>query len=225
MLVRDLSKIENIRIVDRPAQDREAHALLARLSLDRDGAGLRLTTELVDSRSGAILLAESYRYDPRSVDRALAHFANNTHAIITGLSLQLGSGGLAPQSGVVHAAYARAFRLWRQGDRQSLDAASSTLNGLLADRGDVPLAASLLARVKADLVLHHGSDISLAREARRDAARLVAAHPDIGEFRYSLARALLALGEHRMALDQLQVAQQTMPFLSRDIQALKQREP
>ena len=225
MLVRDLSKVENIRVIDRPAKGRETPALLARLALDRDSAGLRLTTELVDSRSGSILLAENYRYDPRHVDRAFMHFTNNAHAVITGLSLQLGSAGFAPQPGAVRASYARAFRLWRQGDRQSLDAASSILQGLLAARGEVPLATSLLARVKADLVLSHGADIELAQEARRDTARLVTARPDIGEFRYSLARALLALGEHPMALEQLRIAQQTMPFLSRDVQALERRVP
>lgn len=224
LLVRDLSKVEGIRVVDRRAQDREAPALLARLALDQDGAGLRLSTELVDGQSGAILFAESYRYDPRSVDRALAHFANNTHAIITALSLQLGSNGFAPQPDAVRATYARAFRLWRQGDRQSLDAARSILQELLTERGDVPLAASLLTRVKADLVLRHGADIGLAREARHDAARLVAARPDIGEFRYSLARTLIALGDRQTALDHLRIAQETMPFLSRDIQALEQRE-
>lgn len=225
LLVRDLSKVEGIRIVDRLPQDRNAPALLTRLALDRDGAGLRLSTELVDGKSGAILFAENYRYDPRNVDRALAHFANNAHAIITALSLQLGSNGFTPQPDAVRATYARAFQLWRQGDRQSLGAAHSILQELLADRGDVPLAASLLTRVKADLVLLHDADIGLAREARHDAARLVAARPDIGEFRYSLARTLIALRDRGAALDQLRIAQRTMPFLSRDIQALEQREP
>lgn len=225
MLVRDLSKVEGIRVVDRGAQDREAPALLARLALDRGDAGLRLSTELVDGQSGAILFAESYRYDPRGIDRALTHFASNAHAMITALSLQLGGSGFAPQPEAVRVAYARAFRLWRQDDRQGLGAARSTLQQLLADRGDVPLAASLLARVKADLVLQHGADVRLAHEARQDAARLVAARPDIGEFRYSLACTLLALGERRAALDQLLIAQQTMPFLSRDIQALERSEP
>ncbi|WP_179188390.1 winged helix-turn-helix domain-containing protein [Sphingomonas sp. IBVSS2] len=223
MLVRDFSKIAGVRVLDRRPPGNPP-SLLARLTLDRDGAGLRLSTELLDGQSSAVLFAESYRYAPASIDRPLTHFANNAYAIITALSLQPGNGGILAQPDAVRADYARAFGLWRRGDRQGLVAARSILERLLAERGAVPVAEALLIRVKADLVLIHAGDIGLARQAWRDADRLVAAHPDIGEFHYSLARALLAVGQRKAALEELRIAQRTMPFLSRDVAAMERAD-
>ncbi|NIJ65004.1 DNA-binding winged helix-turn-helix (wHTH) protein [Sphingomonas leidyi] len=223
-LVRDLSKIDGVRVLDRPTPGKPP-SLLARLALDRDGNDLRLSTELLDGPSSAVLFAESYRYDPASVDRSLTHFASNAYAVITALSLQLGDEGMPVQPDAVRSDYARAFGLWRRGDRQALIAARSILERLLAERGALPVVQSLLVRVKADLVLGHVGDAALAREARQEAERLVAAHPDIGEFHYSLARALLALGRREAALDELRIAQRTMPFLSRDVAAIERAAP
>lgn len=222
LLMRDFSKVDGVRVLDQRLPGRPP-ALLARLALDHDGAGLRLSTELLDGRSSAVLFAETYRYDPACVDRALTHFASNAHAVITALSLQVGYGGIPPHSDAVRADYARAFGLWRQGDERGLAAARSILERLLAEHGDVPVVESLLVRVKADLVLDHAADVGLAREARRDADRLVAAHPETGEFHYSLARALLALDDREAALEEVRVAQRTMPFLSRDVASLERQ--
>jgi hypothetical protein len=57
--------------------------------------------------------------------------------------------------------------------------------------------------------------------ARAAAAQLVEVHPDVPEFRYTLARTELAIGNRTAALDQLRIAERDLPFLRRDVQALE----
>lgn len=83
------------------------------------------------------------------------------------------------------------------------------------------IARSLLARVQSDLVMRHGEPVRIAREAEADLRALIAGAPGAGDLRYSLARTLLAQGKRREALEELRIAQRTMPFLTREIVAIE----
>lgn len=223
-LVRDLSKIEGVRVLDRtaPAGSDAQADLRATLALVPADTGHRLSIQLVDDQSRAVFYAENYEYRPGSYERALRHFVNNAYPGIAALSPELGKAGFGQQDATIRSSYLRALALWRTGDLRSLNAARQLLQTLTRHRPDYLPAASLLARVKADLVLRHGADARLAREAALEADRLVAAHPGIGDFRFTLARAKMALGQPREALNDMRIAQQTMPFIARDVQALEQ---
>lgn len=225
VLIRDLSKIEGVRIIDQaaaPGADTDAD-LEVTLALVPAADGIRLSAQLLDRRSRAILYAEHYRYSPDDYERALQHFVNNAHARIAELSLELGRGGYAQQDEAIRSTYLQALTLWRTGELRSLKVSREMLEKVVSANDDFLLAESLLARVKADLVLRHGVDARLAREAALEAARLVQAHPGVGDFRFTQARAKMALGDQSGALLDLRIAQQTMPFLSRDIQALERQ--
>lgn len=222
-LVRDLSKIEGVRVLDQSAPsgaDTQAD-LKATLALVPAGTGFRLSVQLVEDQSRAVLHAEDYEYRPDSFERALRHFINNAYPGIAALSPELGLAGLGQQDVAVRASYLRALALWRTGELRSMNAARQLLETLTTDRPDFLPAASLLARVKADLVLRHGADAQLAHEAVLEADRLVEAYPEVGDFRFSLARAKMAVGQRQEALNELRIAQQTMPFVARDVQALE----
>ncbi|SNS27236.1 Transcriptional regulatory protein, C terminal [Sphingopyxis indica] len=222
-LVRDLSKIEGVRVLDRPAlsgSDAQAN-LRATLALVPTSTGFRLSVQLVDDQSRAVLYAENYEYRPGDYERALRHFVNNAYPGIAALSPELGKAGFGQQDVAVRSSYLRALALWRTGELRSLNAARRLLETMTTTRPGFLPAASLLARVKADLVLRHGADTQLAREAALVADRLVEAYPGIGDFRFTLARAKMALGQRREALNDMRIAQQTMPFVARDVQALE----
>lgn len=222
-LIRDLSKIEGVRVLDQPAPaDPDAQAdLKATLALVPVGTGFRLSVQLVEDQSRAVLHAEDYEYRPGSYERALRHFINNAYPGIAALSPELGRAGFAQQDLAVRSSYLRALALWRTGELRSLHAARRLLETMTTTWPDFLPAASLLARVKADLVLRHGADAQLAQEAVREADRLVDAYPGIGDFRFTLARAKMALGQRREALNDMRIAQQTMPFIARDVQMLE----
>lgn len=217
-VVRAISKFEGVQVLDRLPAPGMAPTYLVRLSLENSGEDQRLATELVDGPTGAVLLAEEYGVSPSQSDRAVLHFANNVHAHLSAFSV--GGGRMSDQA---RTRYAEAYRLWRLGDRQSLLGARKGLAGLVAEPEASLIARSLLARVQADLVLRHGEPVELARQAERDVRALIARQPGVGDLRYSLARTLLAQGKREEALGELRIAQQTMPFLSRDIMAIEGR--
>lgn len=215
-VVRAISKFEIVQVVDRmPASGTTPHYLV-RLSLEPSGQDRKLATELVDGATGAVLFAERYEIPPTGPDRAVLHLAHNVHAHLSALSAS--GGKMADEA---RARYAEAYRLWRLGDRPSLLGARKTLEALAAEPETALIAQSLLARVKADLVMRHGEPAALAQQAERDIRALIARHPGNGDLRYSLARTLLAQGRRDEALDQLRIAQQTMPFLTREIVAIE----
>lgn len=222
MLVRDLSKIDGVRVIDASGPSRVTPDLVARLALDPGPAGMLLSTQLVDRRSGSVLYAERYGFEPQAPGRAIQHFANNAHGALTGLALDLGRQGYTRQSGAARTAYLQAYGLWRRGDLASLRAAEAKLADASVGADNFPLAKSLRARIRADLVLR-GADVRLAAEAERDASALVEENPAVGDYRYSLARAKLALGDEAGALEQLRQAARTLPFLDRDVRALERQ--
>lgn len=148
----------------------------------------------------------------------MLHFANSIHAQVTAFS-----SGAAGISADARARYAEAYRLWRLGDEQSLVGARNSLQALAEDPDANLIARSLLARVQSDMVLRHGAPKTLARQAELDVRALIARRPGVGDLRYSLSRTLLAQGKREEALGELRIAQQTMPFLARDIMAIEGR--
>lgn len=217
-MVRAFSKFGGVQVIDRLPSPGAAPAYIVRLSLDTSANKGQLATELVDGGTGVVLFAERYPVSATQSDRAVLHFANYVHAHVSAFSG--GGEGMSEES---RARYAEAYRLWRLGDRQSLVGARNSL-AALADGADASvMSRSLLARVQSDLVLRHGEPIALARTAELNIRALIARHPGLGDLRYSLSSALLAQGKRQEALDALRVAQQTMPFLSRDVMAIEGR--
>lgn len=170
-----------------------------------------------------MLWAETYSADMRSYDRAITHFAANIHAQVEALGMQLGTDGFPHQPQDVQELYLSAVSLARSRDVDALLAARARLDSALRLRPAFALARSLRARVDALLVIGHGRDRSIARRALVEAQALVAAHPEVPMFRHALATAQIALGDLPGALRNLEVAQRSMPFLRRDIAALKRR--
>lgn len=217
-MVRAISKFEGVQVIDHLPPSGTSPAYVVRLSLEHSGQDRDLATELVDGRTGAVLFAEQYRISPSQTDRAVLHFANSIHAQVTAFS-----SGAAGISADARARYAEAYRLWRLGDEQSLVGARNSLQALAEDPDANLIARSLLARVQSDMVLRHGAPKTLARQAELDVRALIARRPGVGDLRYSLSRTLLAQGKREEALGELRIAQQTMPFLARDIMAIEGR--
>jgi DNA-binding winged helix-turn-helix (wHTH) protein len=215
-VVRAISKFEGVQVTDRAPPPGEAPIFLVRLSLEAPGGDRKLATELVDGATGAVLFAERYAVSPAVAERAVLHFANNVHAHVSAFSP---SSGKVPDD--TRTRYAEAYRLWRLGDRQSLLGARKSLAAMADEPEATLIARSLRARVTADLVMRHGEPAALARQAELDIRALIATRPGVGDLRYSLARTLLAQGKRDEALDELRIAQQTMPFLARDILAIE----
>lgn len=215
-VVRAISKFEGVQVSDRIPEPGEVPNYLVRLSFEAPGGDPKLATELVDGATGAVLFAERYAVSPADADRAVLHFANNVHAHVSAFSSSSGK-----VSDDTRTRYAEAYRLWRLGDRQSLLGARKSLETLSAEPEANLVARSLRARVTADLVMRHGEPAALARQAELAIRALIARRPGVGDLRYSLARTLLAQGKRGEALDELRIAQQTMPFLARDILAIE----
>ncbi|WP_164522031.1 winged helix-turn-helix domain-containing protein [Sphingomonas koreensis] len=217
-MVRALSKFEGLQVVDHLPASGTPPSYLVRAAIEPSAQGQGVSIELVEGGTGAVLFAEQYRYIPTDTDRAVLHFANNIHPQLASLSA---NGAAMPDEARLR--YAEAFRLWRLGDLQSLNGARERLHALASGPEPTLLARSLLARVQSDLVLRHGAPGALARQAELQLRPLIATHPGVGDLRYSLSRSLLAQGKRQEALDQLRIAQRTMPFLSRDIIAIEGR--
>lgn len=215
-VVRAISKFEGVRVIDRLPASGTGPTYLVRLSLENTGPGRKLATEFVDGRAGTVLFAERYAVSSSQSDRAVLHFANNVHAHVGAFSA--GGGRISDDA---RARYAAAYRLWRLGDKQSLLGARGILQDLASDPDANLIARSLLARVQSELVLRHGQPEAVAREAELDVRALIARQPGAGDLRYSLARTLLAQGKREEALDELRIAQRTMPFLNREIMAIE----
>lgn len=210
-LIRDLAQLTMIRVIEAPGASGD---LVLSVAMENEE---RLSLQLRDGRSGAVLLAEAYPAAPGAYERAVSHFANYVHEQAETLSLR----ETLPRESV--ALYASAADLARGGDEAALLLARSKLQAVLGRRPNFLVARALLARVEADLTLRYAYPGEMAQAARAEAARLVDAHPDVPEFRYALARTELAAGDAAAALNQLRIAERDLPFLRRDVQALERR--
>jgi len=113
------------------------------------------------------------------------------------------------------------LELARGAREADLVVARGRLDALIARRPSFALARSLRARVMANLVMDYGHANDLAAAAVAEAQALVAHYPFAADFRYTLARAEWAAGNRTAALDHLNAAARSMPFVRRDIQALE----
>jgi DNA-binding winged helix-turn-helix (wHTH) protein len=209
-LLRDLSRFDAINVIDGSGAQSD---LVVRIATG--GASTLLT--LQDARSGAILFAETYATDRGGSERVAAHFSSFVHERVQ---------ALRPYPALpsrLRIAYGEALELIRGGDEAALLLARARLRQVTNARPHFLLAAALLARVEADLVLRFDYPSANAESARSWAAALVSRHPEIPELRYALARTELACGNDEVALEQLRYAARDLPFLQRDIKALERR--
>lgn len=208
-LIRDLARIDTIAVIDAPAVQAD---LVVSVIVEADA---RAAFSMRDGRSGAVLLAEAYPASADGYDRAVMHFANFIHERLQALALT----GTMPRD--LQALFADAAALQRGGDEASLLAARAKLQSILSRRPGFLMARALLTRTEADLTLRFGHPASAS--ALAEAANLVAAHPDVPEFRHALARNELAAGNLRAALNQMRIAARDLPFLRRDVEDLERR--
>lgn len=218
-----LAGVEGIDVLAAEAPDGRTSDLIVDYGLTGSGDDARLFLRLVDAHSGLILSAEDYAYDAQDNERSIAHFANLIHSNVKTLSLRLGRNGQAPQPRAARREYESILGLIRGADSRDLAVAYDRLGVLVKKRPTFALARALRVRVAADLVLRHGQDKQLAERAVIDARTLVEAHPFAADFRYALARALLATGEEAEALVNLNAAARDLPFLERDILVLERQ--
>lgn len=221
-LIAELSALDEVRVIDDLLADTGSRGeLVADIDLHQTPGDARLTVKLADNRSGIVLWAQTYRYEPDRVDAIMSHAANNIHAFSATLGGALGAGGYRAQTASVRDSYIRALRASRSGEEDRLLATRRRLRAILADAPDFLLARSLFHRVNADLVIRHGYAHLLAERGERTLERALRDHPDFADFHYSMARIQLALGHTERALEEVRRAQVSMPFLARDIQALE----
>lgn len=210
-LIRDLSRFDAIQVIDGTSS---ASDLVVRVALESDA---RASLQLQDAQSGAVLLAEAYNAGSDGYDAGVSHFSAYVHERLQVLAARP---ALSPAQATL---FSDAARLVRGGDEAALLLAREKLQLLTAQRPNVLLARALLARTDADLTVRFGRPLALAISARTQAAELVAAHPEVPEFRYTLARTELACGDVAAALEQMRFAERGMPFLRRDVLALERR--
>lgn len=222
LLIRDLSRLSGLAVISGDSNRRPTDLVVEMEKISLDGRET-MALELVESETGVVLWAETYPFDEASWDRAVSHFVANIHMQIEILVLRLGRDGFPHQPRKVQELYLSASSLARSGSEPDLLAARMRLDTALAMRPTFALARALRARINARLTLDYGHDMASARRALAEARSLVDAYPDVPEFRRALAMAQLATGNLSEALRNLEIAQQSMPFLRRDVLALKQR--
>lgn len=218
-----LAGVDGISVLAAVAPGGRASDLIVDYTVTGRNADARLSLRLIDAHSGLILWAENYAYDAQDYERSIAHFANHVHANVKTLSLRLGRNGQAPQPRAAREEYESILGLVLDADAQDMQVAHDRLGVLVDHRPDFALARALRVRVAADLVLRHGHDKQLAERAVADARALVEAYPFAADFRYALARALLATGDEAEALANLNAAARDLPFLKRDILVLERQ--
>lgn len=218
-----LSHVEGIDVLAAGTAGDRASDLIIELAITGPETDARLSMRLIDQHSGLVLLAEDYPYEAADHDRSLAHFANTVHETIETLDLRLGRAGQSRQPRAAREEYGSILNLVRGASEPDLLVAQERLDRLIAGRPRFAQARALRVRVAADLVLRHGHNPRRAAGVLAEARSLVEAYPFVADFRYALARAEMATGDHAAALRDLNSAARGLPFLQRDIQALERQ--
>ena len=222
MLIRDLSRMSNLVVV---AADRKRPTDLI-VEMDRipDGPFETMALELVETDSGTVLWSEIYGLDQAGYGKPISHFVANVHEQVVALGLRPEARDLfSNRSNRVRQLYMSASALAKSGKEADLLAARSRLDSALEMRPTFALGRSLRARVDAKLVMGHGRDQRVAMRALTEAQSLVDENPDVPEFRRTLATVQIATGALTEALENLEIAERNMPFLRRDVAALRRR--
>ena len=222
VLIRDLSRLSGVLVVSDDGDGRPTDLVVEMERIPLDGREM-MALELVETDTGVVLWAENYPLNEASWDHAVSHFVANIHAQIEALGLRLGQDGFPQQPQKVQALFLSASSLAQSGAEADLTAARTRLDAALAMRPTFALARALRARIDARLTMEHGHDPASARRALAEARSLVDAHPDVPEFRRALATAQIATGDLQGGLRNLETAQRNMPFLRRDVLAVKRR--
>lgn len=220
-LTRDLTRLDGVMVLDSSAGKADRSDLLVTLTPYRQGNENRYSVQLIDTRTAFVLWAENYGISATANDRAGKHAANYIQSYVAALGGDLGTAGYPAQSPEVQQSYMIALKYWRRGDEANLLSAQTRLRNVVEAAPGFELATSLLARVESDLVLRHGYSRNLAMRGKSIMQELLRKHPDFADFRYSMARAMLALGDREGALAELRRAEPSMPFLIRDIRAIE----
>lgn len=222
LLIRDLSRLPGLAVVSSDGDGRPTDLVVEMARIPLDGRET-MALELVETDTGVVLWAETYPFNGSSWDRAVSHFVANIHPQIEALGLRLGPDGFPQQPREVQRLYLSASSLERSGAEADLLTARSRLETALEMQPKFALARALRARINARLSMDHGHGPQLADRALGEARSLVEAYPDVPEFRRTLATTQIANGDLNEALQNLELAQRSMPFLRRDIAVLKRR--
>lgn len=219
-LATELAGVEGLDVLA-SAQDSLRSDLVLSYAIAQRSVGQNMSVQLVDRHSGLLLWAREYPLDSAGNERTVSHIAANVHAKAQALALVLGRDRLPAQPQAAQQEYMAVLELTRGAREADLVVARGRLDALIARRPNFALARSLRARVMANLVIEYGHTNDLAAAAVAEAQTLVADYPFAADFRYTLARAEWSAGNRTVALDHLNVAARSMPFLQRDIQALE----
>ncbi len=221
-LVRDLSRMSNLVVVA-AADAQRATDLVVVMDRIPDGPYETLALELIETGTGTVLWAETHGVDQEGYDKPISQFVASVHEQVVALGLRPGPDISPGKSNRARQLYLSASSLARSEREGDLLAARTRLDSALAMRPTFALARSLRARVDARLVIGHGRDQRVARDALSEAQSLVDAYPEVPEFRRTLATVQIATGALPEALKNLETAERNMPFLGRDIAALRRQ--
>lgn len=216
-----LAHVKGIDVLATASPGSRASDLIVDFAIAGQQPDARLSLRLVDRHSGLILWAEDYPFDASDYDRSLAHFASNVHTNVETLSLKLGRNGQDRQPRAAREEYESILELTRGAGELDLMLARRRLDALVAERPNFTLARALRVRVIADLILRHGHDQLLAASVVSEARSLAESFPLAADLKYTLARAQMAAGDKAGAMLNLSAAARDLPFLERDILALK----
>lgn len=221
-LIGELSRMSNLIVVATDDGRRETDLVVEMESIP-DGPYETLELELIETGTGTRLWAESFGLDQDGYDKPISIFVADVREQVVALGLRPEPGIPAGEANRARQLYLSASSLAKSGKAADLLAARARLDSALAIRPAFALARSLRARIDARLVIDHGRDQRLAFQALGEAQSLVDAHPDVPEFRRTLATVQIARGTLPEALENLEAAARNMPFLRPDIAALRRQ--
>lgn len=221
-LMSELSRMSDLAVV---AADGGPPKTDLVVEMDRvpDGPYEVLVLALKETETGEVLWAETYGLDQAGYDKPISIFVASVHEQIAALGLRPTQAIRPEDSDRARQLYLSATSAARSEREADLLTARARLDSALSLRPTFALARSLRARVDARLVMAHGHDHRRALEALGEAQALVDAHPDVPEFRRTLAAVQIAQGNVPQALQNLEAAGRHMPFLQPEIVALRRQ--
>lgn len=221
-LMSELSRMSDLAVV--AADDGPPKTdLVVEMDSVPDGPYEVLVLALRETETGDVLWADTYGLDQAGYDKPISIFVASVHEQIAALGLRPTEAIRPQDSNRARQLYLSAASSARSQRDADLLAARARLDSALALRPTFALARSLRARVDARLAMAHSHDQRRALGALGEAQALVDAHPDVPEFRRTLATVQIAQGNLPQALQNLEAAGRHMPFLRPEIVALRRQ--